>query len=49
MRSVYDMGAHTLRDEVQKARRITRRFDEIAEIEANGETIPQTFLPSPPL
>lgn len=49
MRSAYNMGVCTFRDEVQKARRITRRLDEIAEIEAKGEIIPQTFFPSPPV
>jgi hypothetical protein len=43
------MAACTFRDEAQKARRIVRRLDEIAEIEARGETIPQTYFPSPPL
>ena len=49
MRSTYEMGECTFRDELQKARRIVRRLDEIAEIEAKGEVIPQTFFPSTPL
>lgn len=49
MRSVYEMAACTFRDEVQKAKRIVRRLDEIAEIEAKGGVIQQTYFPSPAL
>jgi hypothetical protein len=43
------MAACTFRDELKRAKRIVTRMDEISEIEAKGETIPQTYIPSPPL
>jgi hypothetical protein len=43
------MAACTFRDELKRAKRIVTRMDEIDEIEAKGETIPQTYIPSPPL
>ena len=41
------MAACTFREELKRAKRIVKRMDEIAEIEAKGETIPQTYIPSP--
>jgi len=49
VRSAYEMRPCTFRDEVARARRITRRLDEVVEIEAKGEIVPQIFFPSPPL
>ena len=49
MRSAYGMAACTFHEELNKGKRIVKRMDEIAEIEARGGSIQQTYFPSPSL
>jgi len=47
IRAVYDMASSTMHQEVNRAKRIVARIEEIEQMETNGESIPQTYDPAP--